>query len=316
MPLEQLDTPRNPKDRLSDLLDKFRQARADLQEAAEQEVRLADLGKEANKKWGSLLRERPELASGSMSELVPEQEQIEHIHQRRKDAEWKVTDLRRKLMLTLRLAAVNDSKASAVLNQVQELLPFPTLDVVDTTIGLLDELLRSPSQTGAPTTAEAHQDSAAEEKTRGLVRPFPTPEGATWGDVCLRFTSENQVQITVLGKSEVRTYVEMGFEDRRRQLPNQAWQFLRRLAENKGFLQTRTKLPRKNPARWVDPESVTAKARDSAFNYRRRTDVKSVQQIRHRLQAVFGLPEDPFELYYEVHGYKTRFKVECASSYA
>ena len=72
--------------------------------------------------------------------------------------------------------------------------------------------------------------------TRPLVTPLPTTEGATWRDVSIRFTSEFQVQITVLGHTAVRNYVDMGFEDRRRQVPDSAWELLQSGRRTQGFV--------------------------------------------------------------------------------
>ena len=73
-----------------------------------------------------------------------------------------------------------------------------------------------------------------------LVRPFPTPGGSTWADVVIRFTSDLQSQISVRDHTEVRTHIEMGFEDRRKgkgnSKPDQNWEVLRTFAERDGTL--------------------------------------------------------------------------------
>jgi hypothetical protein len=54
--------------------------------------------------------------------------------------------------------------------------------------------------------------------------PFPTPKGATWGDLTVRFTSDQRVQLTMGTQSETRNFAEMGCEDRRQELPDVAWE--------------------------------------------------------------------------------------------
>ena len=70
---------------------------------------------------------------------------------------------------------------------------------------------------------------------RLVPRPFPTPDGTDWEDVQIRFCSDHTIQITVLGRSEPRTFVEAGFEDGRSpDKPTLAWQFLVKLATDGG----------------------------------------------------------------------------------
>lgn len=119
---------------------------------------------------------------------------------------------------------------------------------------------------------------------------FPTPAGAGWADVSLRFTSEFQAQITVAGRTEVRNYAEMGFEDRRREIPDSAWELLRKFAENGGTIGNSQQA---NGAPWPVVE-------------------KRVQILRKRLRQLFQIPDDPFEPYRRAKCYRAKFHIESA----
>ncbi len=115
---------------------------------------------------------------------------------------------------------------------------------------------------------------------------FPTPDGATWKDVNIRFLSDRMIQVTVLGRSKVFNYSEAGFENHKTQNPNLAWNLLRQFAERNGR---------------VD------RPRDRRSDLRRME--KSVQAIRKHLQELFGIPDDPFLLYRKVKCYQAIFKI-------
>ena len=96
----------------------------------------------------------------------------------------------------------------------------------------LDELIRTP----VPKVNLPEQDATA--STRTLI---PVPEGTTWEDVIIRFTSDHWVQITVGGSTPSLGYVELGFEDTRKgkrgSKPIKAWEVLKLLAVRDGRLQ-------------------------------------------------------------------------------
>jgi len=121
-----------------------------------------------------------------------------------------------------------------------------------------------------------------------LVKPFATPEGSTWDDVTIRLTSDFQVQISIRGRSEVRNYIEMGFEDRRAKRnpkPDQKWEFLRRFAEGTGAIQST-----KEAAEWPKLE-------------------KAVQSISARLKKLFDISDPPIEYDRRSKSYMTKFKL-------
>jgi hypothetical protein len=113
-----------------------------------------------------------------------------------------------------------------------------------------------------------------------------------WEDIEIRFTSEDRIQITVVGKSDNPTYnyEEFGLFDRRNRRPNLAWITLRSLAEGRGTM-------KQSPSaqRWSDIE-------------------KRMQELRAHLRKHFGLQDDPLPFVNGI-GYRAKFKINCLSSY-
>lgn len=141
---------------------------------------------------------------------------------------------------------------------------------------------------------EGGEEPGGRKVSRAPVRPVSSPAGMKWSDVKVRFTSDFQVQIYVGEISEVRNYIEMGFEDRRKKgAPDSAWAVLRRLAEKRGIIASPFEA---GVDKWTKVE-------------------KAVQNIRKRLRLLFQIPSDPFERFRDVHCYKTRFSVECRESH-
>jgi hypothetical protein len=105
-----------------------------------------------------------------------------------------------------------------------------------------------------------------------MIKPFPTPDGSTWADVLIRFTSDHQVQINIRDVGEVRTYIEMGFEDKRgkgKTKPDRNWGYLRKFAEFKGTIRSTNEAHE-----WSKLE-------------------RAVYTINMRLRASFGLADPP-----------------------
>lgn len=120
------------------------------------------------------------------------------------------------------------------------------------------------------------------------VRPFPTPNGTTWADVTIRFTSDLQSQISARDHTEVRNYVEMGFEDRRgrRQTkPDRNWETLRNFSTANGVIAST-----KDAEDWPKLE-------------------KAVQTVNKRLRSLFGLPDPPIIYDRTAKAYRTGFKI-------
>jgi hypothetical protein len=111
---------------------------------------------------------------------------------------------------------------------------------------------------------------------------FPTPQGAAWEDVRIRFLSDHRIAVDVLGVSVVFNFAEAGFEDRRTSNPNTNWILLGQIARRNGQLER----PRG-----------------------RREDVRKVEKGVQGLRDLFRIPEDPFLPYRKVGCYQARFKI-------
>ncbi len=135
-------------------------------------------------------------------------------------------------------------------------------------------------------------------ETKGLaahppVPPFPTPPNSTWRDLSVRFLSDHRMEIRIGDQVETRNYAEAGFEDRRSEKPDSAWQLLCILAEKGGTI---SKPEQSGAAKWTGVE-------------------KRVQQIRKLFRKIFRIPGDPFEPFHQVRGYKAKFQISCAESF-
>jgi hypothetical protein len=116
-------------------------------------------------------------------------------------------------------------------------------------------------------------------------RRFPTPAGATWGDVRIRFVDGHTVHVDVKGVDHRMSYQDMGLEDKRKRAPNK--QFLLLLA----FANARGELTWKSKAASPD-------------NQKRR------ERLAKALQSFFGISGDPFEFDDDLKGWRARFRIE------
>ena len=114
---------------------------------------------------------------------------------------------------------------------------------------------------------------------------------AKWGDIEIRFLSDERIQISAPDHIETLNYAEFGFEDGRNEKPNQAWITLRTFAENQGIV----KQPTSKGQSWRHIE-------------------KHVQKIRRVFQDYFGLAGDPLP-FVKGTGYRAQFKIGCSQSY-
>lgn len=112
---------------------------------------------------------------------------------------------------------------------------------------------------------------------------FPTPAGATWGDVRIRFTDAHTVSVNVRGQAGVFDFASMGMGVARTRRPDVQWTLLFAFARGRGVL---------------DWESGDA----SPKNQKRR------ERLAARLQAFFGIEGDPIEA--DGSGWRARFRVE------
>ncbi len=102
-----------------------------------------------------------------------------------------------------------------------------------------------------------------EEEAKGGIR-FPTPTGATWGNVTIKFLDGHKVSIRCKSESGVFNFNDMGMVDRRKAEPDVQWQFLRDLSDGRGSM-----------------SSISGLAD--------RKNVKRKQTLNERLEAFFGI---------------------------
>ncbi len=112
---------------------------------------------------------------------------------------------------------------------------------------------------------------------------FPTPEGASWEEVTIRFRDGHTVSVTVREAHAVLTYVQLGMAKRTDAVPTRQWQLLRAFAEARGVLD------------WSDPFA-------SRENQKRR------ERLGADLKRFFRIAGDPIEA--TGNGWRCRFTVE------
>jgi hypothetical protein len=112
---------------------------------------------------------------------------------------------------------------------------------------------------------------------------FPTPPGATWDDVRVRFLDGHTVSIQVRDRAGRFGYADLGMVNTKNNTPTVAWDLLRTIAEERGHL--------------------TWASRKASADHRKRKQV-----LADRLRAFFGIEGDPFEV--DGGGWRARFAVE------
>lgn len=118
------------------------------------------------------------------------------------------------------------------------------------------------------------------------LRPrFPTPVGATWGDIRIRFTDGHTTSVSVRGITRSYTYEGMGLSDKRTNTPTQQWDLLYAFAKAHGKMT------------WSSPAAT-------------RQNQKRRERLAKDLRSFFGIDEDPFEYLEELKGWRSRFTVE------
>lgn len=121
-----------------------------------------------------------------------------------------------------------------------------------------------------------HSDDAPGE-TR-----YPTPAGATWGDIALEFTADEMVTVSCKGKDHKQYSAEdFNLRDKKTKKPKKSWAFLQTLALENGVM------------RVSDIEKVK----------------KSKQEVSTNLQALFQLDNDPIIWSGDDTAYKCQFVI-------
>src|SRR3989339_1016678 len=146
---------------------------------------------------------------------------------------------------------------------------------------------------------------------------FPLPQGATFTDIIARMV-DYYVLISVKGKGgkpQRINFVELDCNDKRKKgrlIPDSHWRLLQRLAEHDGILTWQ-----KSGFKGVSKQDAYNTFEDGfqlehtdCYTGKDMTRIKNlVYGLRKKLQAFFGLSDDPFYRYDEVHCYKTKFDI-------
>jgi hypothetical protein len=115
---------------------------------------------------------------------------------------------------------------------------------------------------------------------------FPTPRGATWSDVEIRFRDGHTISIRVLGARGIYTYAQLGLTNRTNGAPDKQWLLLEAMSREHGALT------------W-----------NNAFRDHR--NKKRRARLSERLVAFFGIDDgDPITYDKVVGGWRTRFKLQ------
>lgn len=120
--------------------------------------------------------------------------------------------------------------------------------------------------------------------TSSNIIPFSTPPGSNWSDLKMTIIGYEKVKLKVKGETTTTNYEKMGFEDRRKGKPNDAWKRLTEFAYNNGML-TNFSSTKKNKIE------------------------KDVQDIRNILSKRFKIVGKPIPDYIKGEGYKTAFNI-------
>ncbi|MBN1622397.1 MAG: hypothetical protein JW871_07395 [Endomicrobiales bacterium] len=116
------------------------------------------------------------------------------------------------------------------------------------------------------------------------ISRFPTPDGIDWNEVCISFIDEENLKIRVKEMKKKYHYSQIGFKDKRKDLPDFQWETLLGLAKNNGEFSFKMDTGRENSQ-------------------------KRFQELRKRLKLVMGLKDDPFYSYKKNKSYKAKFNI-------
>lgn len=112
---------------------------------------------------------------------------------------------------------------------------------------------------------------------------FPTPPGARWSDLQLRFADGHTVRARIGKTSRLVTHEELGLHDGRTKRPNLQWELLATFAQGHGQLT------------W---DNRSASPRNQ----------KRKEELAKALRKYFGIDDDPFAM--ENGGWRTKFSIE------
>jgi hypothetical protein len=132
--------------------------------------------------------------------------------------------------------------------------------------------------------AEFHAAVLPVEETKARMR-FPTPAGATWGDVTIKFIDGHRVSVRCKTENGVFNFTDMGMVDRRKAEPDVQWALLYALAVGHGRMN------------WRSSEA-------------RRENAKRKQTLNERLAAFFGIDGESITWDKNAKNYLCRFTLQ------
>jgi hypothetical protein len=113
---------------------------------------------------------------------------------------------------------------------------------------------------------------------------FPTPAGAAWQDVRIRFRDGHTVWVSVLGQEGAFNYTQMGMVNRRNAEPTVQWQLLRDFAAARGTMT------------WRSPHAD-------------RKNQKRRENLARDLRSFFRIEGDPIALTDDRRGWRVCFEL-------
>jgi hypothetical protein len=123
-----------------------------------------------------------------------------------------------------------------------------------------------------------------EQSTSAPVVRFPTPPGARWEELTIRFITQHQVHVRVRSTAGTYEHTQMDMANKRNDQPTKQWELLQLFAQHGGELT------------WSDFGA------DPKNEHRR-------QILARQLRELFGIEGDPFDKLPGGHGWRTRFTI-------
>ena len=114
---------------------------------------------------------------------------------------------------------------------------------------------------------------------------FPTPAGARWSDITIRFCDCEKISISVGNQRQVLTYAQLGLVDGRNGRPNAQWELLLKFASDHGVMT------------WLSPGAC-------------RKNRKQRELLNKSLRQFFDLEGDPIELTEDQKGWRCVFRLQ------
>ena len=115
---------------------------------------------------------------------------------------------------------------------------------------------------------------------------FPTPAGATWADLSIRFVDGHSVAVRIGAAGGTYHYTQMGMADGRNARPTKQWELLQALARNRGVLT------------WKSPDAG-------------RKNKKRRELLARHLKAFFRIDGEPIVATDDGKGWQTIFRIEA-----